>query len=49
MELTDILEILYRVAELKGITRSELETLREKKKADRGGFSENLLLIEAEA
>jgi len=38
VELVDILEIIYRVAELRGVSRGQLESLREAKKAERGGF-----------
>jgi len=42
MELVDVMEILYRVAELKGVSANRFELLRERKRAERGGFSENL-------
>lgn len=45
-ELADILEVVFRIAELRGVSRQELETIRLKKKLNRGGFSKNLLLIE---
>lgn len=48
MELVDVMEILYRVAELKGVSAKRFELLRERKRAERGGFSENLFLIEGE-
>ena len=47
MELVDILEIVFRVAELKGVSRRRLEGLRKKKKVERGGFENNLFLIES--
>lgn len=42
MELVDVMEILYRVAELKGVSANRFELLRERKRAERGCFSENL-------
>jgi len=45
-ELADILEVVYRIAELKGIDRNGLETIRKDKKRERGGFKDNLYLIE---
>lgn len=40
MELTDILEVVYALAELDGLTNSQLDTLRAEKAAKRGGFRE---------
>ena len=45
-ELADILEIIYRVAQLKGISKEELEKIRIKKSEERGGFDKNLFLID---
>ena len=45
-ELVDILEIIYRISELKGTTNTQLEELREKKSQERGGFKDNLFLID---
>ena len=45
-ELTDILEVIYKIAQLKGISREELEKIRVKKLQDRGGFEKNLFLID---
>jgi len=45
-ELTDILEVIYRIAQLKGISKEELEKIRIKKLQDRGGFEKNLFLID---
>ena len=45
-ELVDILEVAYRIGELKGITHSDLEKIRRDKVNDRGAFSKNLYLIE---
>ena len=47
-ELADLLEVIYRVAELRGTSREELEEVRRKKCQERGGFAENLVLIAAE-
>ena len=48
MELVDVMEIVYKVAELKGFSADWFGLLRERKRAERGGFSENLFLIEGE-
>ena len=45
-ELADILEVVYRIAELKGITREELERIREDKGKTNGMFSKNYFLVE---
>jgi len=45
-ELADILEVIYRIAKLKGISKEELEQIRIKKVEDRGGFENNLFLID---
>ena len=47
-ELADILEVLYRIAELKGLSRDQFEKLRAKKALDRGAFTRNLFLIETD-
>jgi len=47
-ELTDIIEVVYRIAELIGISLDKLESLRINKKNERGGFSKNLFLIQVE-
>ena len=44
-ELADILEVIYRIAKLRGITKEELENIRVKKSEKRGGFEKNLYLI----
>lgn len=44
-ELADILEVIYRIAELRGFPREDLESLRLKKRQERGGFEKNLLLL----
>ncbi len=45
-ELADILEVIYRIAQLKGISKEELEKIRIKKLQDRGGFEKKLFLID---
>ncbi len=45
-ELADILEVINRIAELKGITKEELDQIRIKKSEERGGFKDNLFLID---
>ncbi|WP_062397127.1 nucleoside triphosphate pyrophosphohydrolase [Methanogenium cariaci] len=48
-ELADLLEVIYRVAELRQTGRDELEMIRKKKCEERGGgFKENLILVSAE-
>jgi predicted house-cleaning noncanonical NTP pyrophosphatase (MazG superfamily) len=44
-ELADILEVVYRIGELRGISREKMETIRKKKVEERGTFQENLFLI----
>jgi|SRR3989338_218285 len=43
-ELADILEVVYALSELQGVGQKELEALRRKKKNERGGFSERIIL-----
>ena len=45
-ELADILEVIYKIAQLKGISKDELEKIRVKKLEDKGGFTKNLFLID---
>ena len=45
-ELADILEVVYRVAQLKGVSKEELEKVRNKKSEQRDGFEKNLFLID---
>jgi len=45
-ELADILEVVYRIAQLKGTSKEQLDELRVKKAKDRGAFDENLFLID---
>ena len=45
-ELADIIEVIYRIAKLKGISKEELEKIRIKKVEKRGAFEKNLFLID---
>jgi len=45
-ELVDILEVIYRISELKGTSKEQIEKLRIKKSQERGAFDENLFLID---
>ena len=45
-ELADAIEVIYRIAELKGISKEKLEMLREEKASKRGKFNDNLFLID---
>jgi len=44
-ELVDLLEIIYRISELNGFSKDELEALRLKKRGEKGGFENNLILF----
>ena len=43
-ELADLLEVIYRISELKYVSREELEKRRKEKRTKNGGFEKNLLL-----
>ena len=45
-ELADILEVIYRIAKLKGVSKEELEKIRISKIEKRGAFEKNLFLID---
>ncbi len=47
-ELADVLEVVYRIAKLRGISKEELEEIRVKKFEERGGFEKNLFLIDTD-
>lgn len=47
-ELVDIIEVIYRIAELRELTLSDLESIRIRKREERGAFNKNLFLVEAE-
>jgi len=44
-ELADILEVVYAIARLKGVSKEQLEEIRKHKKETNGGFNKNLYLI----
>ncbi|NLI74314.1 MAG: nucleoside triphosphate pyrophosphohydrolase [Euryarchaeota archaeon] len=43
-EIADLLEVIYRIIELRGTTLEDIDNLRRIKKIERGGFDENLVL-----
>lgn len=43
-ELADILEVVYALCSLKGISKKKLEKVREKKVFERGGFEQKIIL-----
>lgn len=43
-ELADILEVLYALCEINGITREQLEQVRQSKAQERGAFKNGLFL-----
>ena len=45
-ELAEAIEVIYRIAELKGTSKEKLEMLREEKASKRGKFNENLFLVD---
>ena len=45
-ELADILEVIYRISELKGITSDELDSIKNEKAKKRGKFNDNLFLVD---
>ncbi|MDG6257414.1 MAG: nucleoside triphosphate pyrophosphohydrolase [Methanomicrobiaceae archaeon] len=47
-ELADLMEVILRVAELKGMSREDLEALRARKADERGGFANNQVLQSVE-
>ena len=47
-ELADILEVVYRISQLKGTSAERLEEIRQEKAQKRGAFEKNLFLIDAE-
>jgi len=46
-ELTDILEVIYRIAELKGVSQEKLDQKRQKKADECEKFDENLFLLDS--
>lgn len=47
-ELADILEVVFAIAEQLGVSKTELEEIRQTKFNKRGGFEERIYLIEVE-
>jgi predicted house-cleaning noncanonical NTP pyrophosphatase (MazG superfamily) len=47
-ELADLLEVIYRISELRGVNSDELDEIRKEKAEKRGKFSSNLFLIDSE-
>jgi len=47
-ELVDMLEVIYGLAQAKGFSIEELESLRLKKRAKRGGFEQKIVLLEVQ-
>ena len=47
-ELSDILEVIYRISSLKGTTSEQLDKIRKDKATKRGSFDNNLFLISSE-
>ncbi len=48
MELADVLEVVYALADRKGVSRDELERLRAEKATERGGFEDGIVLERVE-
>ncbi len=44
-ELADIVEVVYTIVKLRGVTKKEFEKIRIKKINERGSFKKNLFLI----
>ena len=47
-ELADLLEVIYRISELRGVNSDKLDKIRKDKTEKRGKFDSNLFLIDAE-
>jgi predicted house-cleaning noncanonical NTP pyrophosphatase (MazG superfamily) len=47
-ELADLLEVIYRISELRGVSSDELDKIRGDKAEKRGKFNSNLFLIDSE-
>lgn len=45
-ELADLLEVVYAILDYKKVSRDEFEKIRQAKLAERGGFTQRLLLKE---
>ena len=46
-ELADLLEVICRISELRGVNSDELDEIRKDKAEKRGRFANNLFLIDA--
>ena len=44
-ELADTLEVVYAIADEIGVSRGDLEKIRENKAAERGGFSQRIIWL----
>ena len=44
-ELADILEVIYRIASLRGKSAEQLDEIRKGKSSERGAFEKNLFLL----
>ena len=47
-ELADLLEVIYRISELRGVSSDKLDEIRKDKAEKRGKFDSNLFLIDEE-
>ena len=47
-ELADLLEVIYRISELKGVNSDELDKIRKDKAEKRGKFTNNVFLLDVE-
>jgi len=47
-EFADILEVIYAICEVKGISKEKVEALREKKAEERGSFKKKVILDSVE-
>ena len=47
-ELADMLDVIYRISELRGVNSDELDKIRRDKGQKRGKFDSNLFLIDVE-
>ena len=45
-EIADILEVLYAICDVKGISQEEIEKIRFQKAQERGGFQKRIILEE---
>lgn len=46
-EIADVLEVIDAIAEFKGFPKKEVETVKQKKFGERGGFSDRIILEES--